>query len=311
MPAKRRSRRQKSYIIKKNLPLLRLVLVLPLVILLYLFVLFTRTNIWSKNDITVLVAPRNEGMVFVYVLDPVDSEFYKLIFPENLEVNVYGNLGKWKLGSLWKLGLNEGKPGEVLKGTLVNNFEIPIEGFLGPEFPDLESVGYLNLFKNIFSRYTTNLSKADILHLILFSAATGNKDKIIVDLTDTAFLESSKLEDGVEGFLKNGELSPKVKSHFYSHLMAEGGKKIILRDRTGTYGNSDSVARTVETIGANVAVIAREDIQKNLKCLVIGEDKDFIEKLRIVFDCETKNGKADGSFDVEMIMGKDFFNLPS
>lgn len=66
-----------------------------------------RTHYWRGDNRLVLVIHEANDDVIVSSIDPVAKEIVNIRIPGSTEIEVADNLGKWRVGKLWKLGFQE------------------------------------------------------------------------------------------------------------------------------------------------------------------------------------------------------------
>lgn len=161
---------------------------------------------------------------------------YILIDPKRGEVSVYGidnseeveaayGLGKWKIGSLWKLGLQENKGGgEMLAKSLIRGYGLPVEGYLqygGPVEP-------FSLARSLIFAKETNMYLRDrltlawfILHTRISNESTLTQSKIILTAE-----ELSAVTDGIVTITNTPSLTDR-QSKSVSILVSNLGGKVL------------------------------------------------------------------------------------
>lgn len=270
------------------------------VVLLYLF---NRPSLWDKEGKLSLVVG-GSGDVNVYVFNPTSEEIVKIIIPQNTQVDVSRELGTWKMGSLWQLGVNENLDGVVLAETLIKNFQLPINAWASEQANYYYEGELSGIAKAIIAR-KTNLSVIDRIRLALFSVGVKNFKKETVSLETSSVLEKTNLEDGSEGFLVVRELPQKVKALFSDERISNESLRVVIYDHTGNRSGFKQVGGVMETLGAKVASVIRKD-EQDFNCVVLANDARVLKLVSGVFACNIEDGQVNGSFDIEIKIGRVF-----
>lgn len=254
--------------------------VLPLLVLILLGVFIRiNTRYWNGKDKIYLVQQNGDGSVTVKVYDPTLEEVIALQIPGDTEVSVSRNLGTLRLKNVWQLGINEGLGGKLLTETVTKNFLFPVFLWRGVEGE-------------------TNLPLGDRLCLKFFDIKTRNSERTEIDLWKSQFLKKMKLTDGETGYKLQGEMSERLTVYFVNEDLE--GKRIYIKDATGTVGIGERVGEVIEVMGGKVVTIEKA-APEDSDCLVTG---DLSKKIARVFSCTVGKGKTD--FDLEVVLGRQF-----
>ena len=277
---------------------------LIMIIAFVLLYLFNRPSLWDKEGKLSLVVG-GVGDVSVYVFNPSSEEITKIVIPQNTQVEVSRELGTWKTGSLWQLGVNEKLGGVVLAETLIKNFHLPINAWASDQANSYYEGELVGITKATVMTTRTNLSVIDRIRLALFSAGIKNFKKETINLENIGILEKTNLEDGSEGFIITRELPQKVKAHFSDELISGEGLRVVIYDHTGNREGYKQVGGVLETLGAKVASVIRKD-EQDFDCVVSANDDHALNLVSGVFACDIEDGQVNGSFDIEIKIGRVF-----
>lgn len=301
MPARRRklSKRRK----KKKLPKWIFFTLLFAVVFIFLFV---RTRYWGKSSNLVLVSPSDKG-VTVYVFSRAKEEMYRINIPANTEVKTAHDLGTWKIGNVWQLGLNEGLDGRLLADTVIKNFFFPVGIWTDSSFNKMIGGNFWEILKSLFVR-KTNLEVGDMVKILFFSHKIKDFQKYEIDLAKTNFLKKTKLKDGEDGFIVTDNFAKKLLPVFAE--FEEGKIKASIIYEFDERSLANTVAKTIEVMGAKPISIRKEASNYNNfsgNCLVRTKTKTVAERIADAFSCDFADDlKGESGVDVEIVLGKSF-----
>lgn len=246
--------------------------------------IFLKTGLWDGKSKFSVVATSGDD-VLLSVLDPRLGTISEIIIPGDTQVLVAGNLGSWKLSSVWQLGLNEGRGGDLLAKTVAKNFSFPVFAWQG--------------------QGKSNLRLGDRLRLRLFAFAKESA-KSEINLADfSQFLVKKTLVDGSQGRLIQGKVPKKIEALFADEDISDQNLKAQIVVATGEEDPSAKVARIIEVIGIKVAAISQEE-PRDFGCLVRSKDQKLQKDLARIFACKEEKWPSGSSFDVEIILGSQF-----
>lgn len=265
---------------------------------LYLFVFFlilvgvsmnlTKPKFWDSNGKLVMVTNGKNQKITVSVIDPQIPGRTDIEIPSLVSVSVAGELGNWKLGSVWQLGVNEKLGGGLLIRTVAKNFGFPAVAWWD------EATGQ------------TNLNLGDRIRLWLFQVRLGKNSLNTIDLARTSFLRKTKLPDGEEGYRISGEVPSNVTAVFPEGAVLRLGYKAKIVNYSGSVALGESIGRVIETMGIKVASIQKEGL-KDFDCAVSGTNAKVVEKLNLVFDCKDQASEpAQEGFNIVLEAGRGF-----
>ncbi len=303
-----KSARRKAFIArknkkeKKNIPFLRFLIPLAILLLAYLF-LKVNTHVWNGRDKVALVYRNASGDVSVSVADPILSEVTTLIIPAETQVDVARNYGTFRIKNVWQLGINEKIGGDLLAETVTRNFLFPV--FLWTERPTgLDSGGTGAILKFIFFPGGTNIAFGDRLRIGLFSLNLQDSDHNVIDLGKSQFLEKKVLDDGEAGYILSGQISQRLTAYFSDNEIGESNIKVNITDATGTPGVSEKLGEILQVVGGKVVSIDKKSTADETDCVVTGGNTPAVKKIANLFSC--KIGSSKSSFDLDIRVGKAF-----
>lgn len=305
----RRSKKQEKAVIKDNKFVKYILLFLILLLSIILIKFFLRTKIWNgENKVVIAIEATDEGDILVSSINPVAKEIVNIIIPQNTEVEVAGNLGKWKIGKVWDLGKKENRNGELLASTITSYFSIPVTSWGSSEALSMVQGEALSSLAGIYKNYDTNLSIGDRIAITLFSLSLDNVQRTTIDLKKTPILKAVSLEDGTEGYKLTTLPAPKIYSYFVDYEMTQSPTRVYIINKTDNSENAESVAKVIQVLGGGVASI------NNLES---GDDSEFICKvgpagdkkaniISAVFGCEPLEGSIAENYDLEIVLGNKY-----
>lgn len=302
-PARRRKRILKKKRKKKANPLIKPFIYLLLIASLLLFLLF-QTKFWDKNSKIPLVINTKEGVV-ISVFDPKAEEITNIYIPANTQVRVARQLGSWKIGSVWELGLNEGFDGRLLAETVTYHMKFPVVAWADQKALGLATGNVVESIKSIFSPYKTNLKIGDRVKIGLFSPRVKNFKRRDIYLEETNYLKLTKFVDGEEGYILVGGVPNSLLAVFADPEITELAPKILISDSTKKAYIAEEVGEIIEVLGAKVVSITKDE-KEGLDCEVISANKGIAKKIARVFSCDIINNATSGNFDLEIKIGEEF-----
>jgi len=270
-----------------------------------LFTFAFRTGKWDREEKLILVINRGGLGVAVVSFGPKVKEINSLIIPGETQVDVAGQLGKWKLKSVWQLGLNEKIGGGLLAKTIVKNFGFPVIGWADEPAYGFVGGGPKELFKAVFSSYKTNLTWGDRLKVGFFSLGVARDKKEIRNLAETAVLKKVKFIDGEEGYTIAGQVPGAVAADFIISEAFSGHLRARIVDRSEGGQITERVTRVLQTSGLKVTAISKSD-GADIACRVFGKERKLVERLSFVFDCEVSSQDSGENFDIVIEVGRKF-----
>lgn len=302
MPARTRKRRVKKP--SKSIRLYFYVLVVFVFILL-LFFWIRSSKIWNGKEMLALAYPNND-QVSILILNPEREEMYKINIPNNTQVNVVGNRGEWKLGALWRLGIDQRQSGLLLTQTIVKNFFIPVYAWGGSQLDGLYSGNLLNNLKLIFFAGKTNLGYIERFKLIKLALSIKEIDKYQMNIQDTGFVKQLILKDGTYGY-KLTSVFPNKLLPWVSVYLTNDALNLSIYNVSGEDYNLDPLAKAIETMG--VKVISKsmdyDKYESDTDCVVEGDQKESIIIAKI-FSCQYNNKTMTSGSDLNLVIGKQF-----
>ena len=266
----------------------------------------------SGTRLTVVAAQENPTL---YSYSPSSRELTIIVIPKNTQVEAAGGYGSWSVGSLWDLGNQEGKGGEVLRNTVMKAFGIPVDGWVGPDGEDLfknEALSFpVKVFKAISSgSIKTDLTFFDRLSLLSIGAVSSSR-RGSLDLEAKGVLAKKRLPDGVEGFIIIPERGKIVFEELRDSALLNERKTAFVFNATGKAGLAGQAVQVVSTLGIRV-IGAGKGEEKIEDCQIRVKEKDSgsisARKLSRIFGCRMITGgfTESASSDIEILLGEGF-----
>lgn len=254
-----------------------------------LLIFFWQTSLWDGKSKFALVVNKKD-VVEVTLFNPKTKGVTTIVIPGATQVKVAGGLGSWKLSSVWQLGINEKRVGELLVKTVVKNFSFPV-------FAWRDQVSG-----------ATNLRPGDRLKLTAFRLTASRNNKSEINLSDYEnFLKEKTLLDGSRGYVVSGKPPSKLLAIFTDEGLAE--KKLKAGIVLGTNAeniNQEEISRVIEVMGIKVAAVVKEETPGDFICLVKAKEKSLLQDLARIFSCQKDTSVQSDNFDLKLILGNKF-----
>jgi len=295
---KKKHQRNNSHFLKIIVPLLFISFLLVLLIF--------KPKIWSGKELTTVAVNKSESDISLLIFDPVEGEITNIIIPTITQVSVAGELGSWKLGSVWQLGLNEKMGGSLLSRTITKNFSFPTVAWADSQAYGFFEGGAISLLKATFAIYKTNLTLGDRVRMALFTLRVQKSARDSFNIKDAGFLKKTKLVGGEEGYTVFGQIPEKLSAYFNIRNVSEKDLVARITDATERANISERVGKVIEVMGIKVGAITKEE-GRDTTCVVMGKNKQLVKRLSLVFDCSVIVVNDDiGNFDIDIVLGKKF-----
>lgn len=302
MPARRKSK--KKVISSLRVKILKpLVGVLVLLLTLTIIYFFSSKSEWDGKGRIGFIVKSSESII-VTSLDPEKEEMISIKIPLETEVEVARNLGQWRIGSVWELGVNEGIGGLLLAETVTRYFHLPVYLYLESDDVNFLKGGLISAVKLMFCKNNSNLSKRDLFNIIKFSSSVKNPDKKTVDLSDSNYLIKVNLKGGGEGYKKVRDFDQSIIARFSNGDILERLFVVKIINNTGNKLLSTELGEVIEASGAKVAQVVNNEEREGY-CLITSRNQEVGEYYSKLFSCEF-NKVSDDSFDLVFIINKSF-----
>lgn len=291
---------------RKKFSLLPFILIFVF-LLFALFVYFIKTSTWDSKGKFILAVNKQDG-VLVSVFDPKTGTVVNVSIPQDVQVVAAGELGTWKLGSLWKLGHNEKREGDLLAKSVSKNFAFPVHAWGDNKAAGFSQNRFGEILAAIIGNYKTSLKIGDRIRLGLFVLGVGPSKRTMINLSDVnECLKKDTFLDGTEGYVIRGGVPDRIIALFSDEIAAAKNYRARFVLRSKRIKSIDEVSRIVEVMGVKVASIVK-DSPEDINCIVYGEDKKLIKYIALVLGCTGEEKGDGGNFDVEIVLGEQFNN---
>lgn len=291
---------------------LRVILILGVVFVFGLAILRLfedwQKRVWSLpgTRITVVVASSDPT---IYSYNPQTNSLTIIEVPKTTQVEASSGYGKWLAGSLWQLGADEGKGGELLATSLEKALGLPIDGWIssqGEALFESRTLGVPSALRVMGSR--TNLTIFDRLNIIMATSGVGVADRRSLDLVATA-LKKTQLPDGLEAYVPVPDKAKTVFGLLRDEIVFTEGKTLLVINTTSKQGIGLEVARIAGTLG--VKVVGTQTVTREVEgCAIVGLQENInsyaSRRLAQIFECETRVETPAGPGHLEIILGNGF-----
>ncbi len=282
MPARRPSKRRAMRVAKaqksrrgRSSRIIFKVLTLFLIPLILFVILMLTTKYWDGVHKLVLASESEEG-IDLTVYDPSADSITDIFIPGSTEVEVAGNLGKWRLKAVSKLGEKEGNSKRLLADTITKHFRFPI--------------------------YNAELGLGDKIRVYIYNLTLKNYKRERIDLSDTKYLKRTTLSDGEAGYVVSGKIPADIAAIFSDSSLTGSLVRTKIVDRSG--GNlGERIGEIVEVLGLKVISVSDEEVADG-GCRVSGKNSEAIDVAARLFGCTKGDESTD--FDVSIVLGKGF-----
>lgn len=292
----------------KKSRLLLFSLSLTLLLLAILFFLI-KTSIWNGKEKFTLAVNGGET-VLISIFDPRRGSITKILIPNSVQIVAAGGLGTWKLGSVWQLGQNEKRGGDLLAKTVTKNFAFPVYAWGDAGASGFSDGRISKVLSAIIGKYKTNLKIGDRIKLGIFSLKVGQTKRITINLADISeSLREQTFLDGSKGYILRGGIPDRITALFTDEAYSNKNYKAQIVLKTVNQKSAESVSRVVEVMGVKVASVIKED-PEDINCIVTGKNRSLVKSIALVLGCDKKEEKeAQDSFDIEVILGEGFSRI--
>ena len=252
---------------------------------------------WDRA-LPIAIAIHSEGdSEYVTVLDPENDTMTTLVIPDNTQITATNQLGTWTLGSLWKLGEQEGIGGRLMAGSITKTFGVPITAWASED---------ILTFRGIVDAGDTNLSLKDRVKVWLFTTQVNPAARKEIRLADTTVLREQKLQSGEIGYVVRDRSNSLVTSIFSVSKVSAEAARVEVLDNSGGYAAIDTVSKITDVLGAKVASVKAVDASVK-DCLVTGSDTSVTANvLANILGCERSYGDTESVFNVTITLGEEF-----
>lgn len=253
---------------------LYIILLSVALLLFFLFLVGRSRSYWDGSQRLRLIAA-SENSTHVVVLDPKKGEVLVFELPTDMQLEAGYGRGEWKIGSLWKLGVQEGIGGATyVKESLIRGLGIPVEAVFEANLTDRSK---LNIVKSFLLSHSETLTTFDRIRLA-YAALVGRISEKEFQKTSMTYYFGEELTDISKGLVEvsydQSVESPALKA-VSSVIQNLGGK--VLSVQKGEWGSEN--------------------------CILEGEGH-YAKVLAQAFSCEMKN-KQGG--EIHLILGKGFY----
>jgi len=201
--------------------------------------------------------------IFLISFDPGKKTLEVLEIPRNVEIEVIGGFGSYRIGAIDKLGEMEGRGGELLQISVQEHFGVPVDGWiknpLSINSAQLNSSKFKTSLIGTMMRLAikqedqTNFTSWDVVRIWWGIRKTLSSQINITRLDDISALKSKILVDNFQTWeLDLNRLNMFFQDHFYESEIREENLTIEVVNATEHFGLASRVARIVSNMGGRV-----------------------------------------------------------
>lgn len=280
-------------------------IILP-VILLTTFLFFG----WQINNKRKLNLIINSKPAYIFSLLP-GEHLYLVKIPEKTLIEVTHGFGKYRLESIYGLGLIENRGGELLVDSIQESFGIPIDGYILTEKDPQSSMTKI-IIESIQKKTSTNLGRLTLLRL-WWQISKLRADQIKeFSLAPENGLRRVGQADGLTAF----EFDPDKTDQFLGGCFKEPNIRqedltIAILNATDHLGLAQRVARLVSNIGGRVVIIGDFE-QKINDCQIwvsagVNKSQTF-SRFSKIYHCQLKPGPvSEMRADLVIVLGEKYW----
>jgi hypothetical protein len=272
--------------------------------LLLAWLVVNRSSNWDGTTRVSMVVPDEED-VMVLVFDPFTGSIARVSLPGDTELEAAGGMGVWRVGSLWELGQSEGLGGELLANTISKSLGLPVEHWGSGEMVGFGK-GKFAALKALFSVGESSLPLPDRVKLFAFAFGVDGGGIYDVELKKTGYLQYTQISGGDEGYRARSRMPTSLRALFSVPEISEEAQKIMVVNQTGEWGYAKYVSGVVDGLGGRVLSISDTD-EVDSDCEILYKKESVTLKvLAEVLGCSESSAPVQGSFDLEVVIGKRF-----
>jgi hypothetical protein len=145
----------------------------------------------------------------------------------------------------------------------------------------------------------------DKIKIASFAMGIGNNSKLDIDLSDSNYLQKTKLTDGSLGWEVSGNIPSNIESYFVMQNISNTNLNVLINNHTGMNSPARLFANTLDVLGINVASIEKGD-ELNTNCKVTGNLSFVVSRVADVFGCNINMSKPSDNFDLQIDLGTKF-----
>lgn len=249
------------------------------------------TLVLGSNPPAVLSLNRNSGEVNL------------LFIPSDTYIEVPGNFGKYRAGTIWNLGIIENRGGLLLLSAMQSFLGAPISGWIGwlhpttIDFTDKRKDELLKMLQASFSpllsgnRLTvSNLSAIEKLWLWWHLKRLSGEKLAVINLQDKGVLLSIELPDGSQALTGDPELVDKVSQTLYFEERIKNDAFVLrIHNSSDISGMGNKIARLLTNIGYHVISVENSDrrFQRcHLEIPTVVAARPSVKRLEQIFPCD-------------------------
>lgn len=278
-----------------------------------------RNYLWRGDfNINILVRAKQISLVS---FSPQDQKITIIDIPDETYLPVAKGFGSWMISSIYDLGESQKiGGGNLLKETLVNQFGLPIDGFLNFQLKYAQTETTIlieEMRKNPFSPISmlpdlkTDLTPIELIRLKMGLSKVRFDKVATIDLEDSDIALKEKLPDGTDILSVDTVKLDVLLSEIIDPVIRSEHKTIAIFNSTDHPLLAQKAARLITNIGGDVIIISNGE-NKLDKTVIFGEKSKTYTRLKQIFvgdgTIEPTEGLASSRAQINLFLGEDFFD---
>lgn len=259
---------QKGYLRKSLRSIFLIISVIGVLLLGFSAIKIVSSSIWDGKSRISFVFQRSDsqgasGSVYLASYLPVGKRLVVFSFPGAAKIEVAGDYGRWRIGSVYPLGVLEDKEGRLLTSSISSLLGAVVEGWIVVDneikmnSDNSRQILQKAILTSFGKRGFTNFSLWDRFRLFRALSSVRGHHVDWLDMGKAGVLREEEEPDGSLILVAVPELMDKLSQEylFYSQVVEEGVSVAVL-NATGRSGLGTSVSRLIRNIGGDVVSVS-------------------------------------------------------
>lgn len=259
----------------------------------------------------------NVSPISLASFDPSNQTFSFLVIPDGTYVEVADGYGPHRVEKIYPLGELEGRGAELLTKSLATYFGLPVDGWLMGDKrwegrDEIKPIFLSLLWTAIKDKSRTNLSRWDLIRLMIAINQTRSHKIEVVDLGETTAAEEFDLADGTKAKkIDTQRLNRIISNLFLDYQIRQEDLAIAIVNASHQSGLAAIGAKLITNIGGRLVEVGdwQEKFEEcQIKTIPTVRKTYTVQKLAKVFNCQVKGDLENNlRWDVLVILTKENF----